>query len=121
MTIVESTEAMLALEYPAFEVIVVNDGSTDDTLKKLVDRFELRPVARLCDPVAPHAPIRGFYGSPHVPRLLVVDKVNGGGKADAVNAGINVSRTPIICITDADTLIESDALLRAVGRSSTSR
>ena len=72
------------------------------------------PVARLCELVAPHAPIRGYFGSPHVPRLLVVDKENGGGKADAVNAGINVSRTPIICITDADTLIEPDALLRAV-------
>ena len=114
LTIVESVEALLALEYPAFEVIVVNDGSSDDTLKRLVDRFDLRPVARLCDRAAPHAPIRGFHASPRVPRLLVVDKENGGGKADAVNAGINASRTPIICITDADTLFEPDALLRAV-------
>ena len=113
LTIVESVEGLLALEYPAFEVIVVNDGSSDDTLKKLVDRFELQPVARLCEPAAPHATIRGFHASPRVPRLLVVDKENGGGKADAVNAGINASRTPIICITDADTLIEPDALLRA--------
>ena len=94
-------------------MIVVNDGSSDDTLKKLVDRFDLRPVARLCDRAAPHAPIRGFHASPRVPRLLVIDKENGG-KADAVNAGINASRTPIICITDADTLFEPDALLRAV-------
>jgi cellulose synthase/poly-beta-1,6-N-acetylglucosamine synthase-like glycosyltransferase len=113
-TVVESVEALLALEYPAFEVIVVNDGSTDDTLKKLVDRFDLRPAARLCNPAAPHEPIRGFFASPRVPRLLVIDKENGGGKADAVNAGINASRTPLICITDADTLFESDALLRAV-------
>jgi cellulose synthase/poly-beta-1,6-N-acetylglucosamine synthase-like glycosyltransferase len=112
-TIVESVEAMLALEYPDFEVIVVNDGSSDDTLKKLVDRFNLRPVARLCDRAAPHAPIRGFHASRRVPRLLVIDKENGG-KADAVNAGINASRTSLICITDADTLFESDALLRAV-------
>ena len=74
----------------------------------------MRPAARLCERVAPHAPIRGFHASPRVPRLLVVDKENGGGKADAVNAGINASRTPVICITDADTLIEPDALLRAV-------
>ena len=113
-TIIESVEALLALEYPAFEVIVVNDGSSDDTLQKLVDRFDLRRAARLCDRVAPHAPIRGFYASPRVPRLLVVDKENGGGKADAINAGLNASRTPIICITDADTLVEPDALLRAV-------
>lgn len=114
LTVVESVEALLALEYPAFEVILVNDGSSDDTLKKLVDRFDLRPVARLCDRAAAHAPIRGFHASPRVPRLLVVDKENGGSKADAVNAGINASRTPIICITDADTLFEPDALLRAV-------
>ena len=114
LTIVESVEGLLALEYPAFEVIVVNDGSADDTLQKLVDWFELQPVARLCERAAPHAPIRGFHASPRVPRLLVVDKENGGGKADAVNAGINASRTPIICVTDADTLIEPDALLRAV-------
>ena len=113
LTVVESVEALLALEYPAFEVIVVNDGSSDDTLKKLVDRFDLRPVARLCNRAAPHAPIRGFLASPRTPRLLVVDKENGG-KADAVNAGINASRTPIICVTDADTLFEPDALLRAI-------
>ena len=113
LTVVESVEALLALEYPAFEVIVVNDGSSDDTLKKLVDRFDLRPVARLCNRAAPHAPIRGFHASPRVARLLVIDKENGG-KADAVNAGINASRTPVICVTDADTLFEPDALLRAI-------
>jgi cellulose synthase/poly-beta-1,6-N-acetylglucosamine synthase-like glycosyltransferase len=112
-TIVESVEALLSLEYPDYEVIVVNDGSSDNTLQRLIDRFELRPAARLCDRAAPHAPIRGFHASPRVPRLLVVDKENGGAKSDAVNAGINASRTPIICITDADTLIEPDALLRA--------
>jgi cellulose synthase/poly-beta-1,6-N-acetylglucosamine synthase-like glycosyltransferase len=114
LTIVESVEALLALEYPEFEVIVVNDGSSDDTLQRLIDRFDLHPAARLCERAAPHAPVRGFYVSPRVPRLLVVDKENGRGKADAVNAGINASRTPLVCITDADTLIEPDALLRAV-------
>ncbi|MFL6734917.1 MAG: glycosyltransferase [Sphingomicrobium sp.] len=113
-TIAESVEALLDLQYPEFEVIVVNDGSSDDTLARLIARFDLHPTARLCDQVAPHAPIRGYYTSPTAQRLLVVDKENGGGKADAVNAGINAVRTPLICITDADTLMEPDALLRAV-------
>jgi cellulose synthase/poly-beta-1,6-N-acetylglucosamine synthase-like glycosyltransferase len=115
LTIVESVEALLALHYPSFEVIVVNDGSTDDTLRKLVDRFDLRPASRFCEHAAPHEPIRSFYASARFPKLLVIDKENGGGKADAVNAGINASRTPILCITDADTLVEPDALMRAVG------
>ena len=114
LVIVESVEALLRLEYPAFEIVVVNDGSTDDTLQRLIERFELKPVQRFCERVAPHKPIRNFHASPRVPRLLVVDKVSGGGKADAVNAGINASRSPIICVTDADTLIEPDAMLRAV-------
>jgi cellulose synthase/poly-beta-1,6-N-acetylglucosamine synthase-like glycosyltransferase len=113
-TIVESVQALLALKYPVFEVIVVNDGSTDDTLALMIDRFGLEPTARLCQWVAPHRPVRAFYASERVPRLLVVDKENGGCKADASNAGINASRTPVVCITDADTLIEPDALLRGV-------
>jgi cellulose synthase/poly-beta-1,6-N-acetylglucosamine synthase-like glycosyltransferase len=113
VTIVASVEAMLTLEYPAFEVIVVNDGSSDDTLQKLIDRFGLTRCDRLCERAAPHAAIRSFYASPRVPRLLLVDKDNGAGKADAVNAGLNASRTSIVCITDADTIVEPDALLRA--------
>ena len=112
--IIESVEAMLALQYPDFEVIVVNDGSTDETLQRLIDRFGLKPVERLYERVAPHKPIRRFLASPRTPRLLVVDKENGGCKADAANAGINAARTPLICITDADTLMEADTLLKAV-------
>ena len=60
-----------------------------------------------------HRPIRGLYSSPITARLFVVDKENGG-KADAMNAGINVSRAPIICAIDGDSILEPDALLRTV-------
>ena len=113
MTIAESVRSLLSLHYPSFEVIVVNDGSRDETLQVLIDTFELRPIQRHYELAIEHAPIRGVYGATHQPRLIVVDKENGG-KADALNAGINVSRAPIFCSMDADSLLEPDALLRAV-------
>ena len=113
MTIAESVRSLLSLHYPSFEVIVVNDGSRDETLQVLIDTFELRPIQRHYELAIDHAPIRGVYGATHQPRLIVVDKENGG-KADALNAGINVSRAPIFCSMDADSLLEPDALLRAV-------
>lgn len=113
MTIAESVRSLLSLQYPSFEVIVINDGSRDETLQVLIDTFELRPIHRHYETGIAHQPIRGVYGATHQPRLIVVDKENGG-KADALNAGINVSRAPIFCSMDADSLLEPDALLRAV-------
>lgn len=113
MNIVESVHSMLALEYPAYEVIVVNDGSKDETLQRLIDAFELVSFRRSFEETIKHEPIRGIYASPRSDRLFVVDKFNGG-KADAQNAGINVCRAPIFCVIDGDSILEPDALLRAV-------
>jgi cellulose synthase/poly-beta-1,6-N-acetylglucosamine synthase-like glycosyltransferase len=113
LTIEQSVRSLLALRYPNIEVLVVNDGSKDDTLKVLIEAFDLEPIARAHDLELKHEPIRAVYGSSDHPRLFVIDKENGG-KADALNAGINLSRTPVVCSIDADSLLESDALLRAV-------
>ncbi|MEE2526809.1 glycosyltransferase [Hyphobacterium sp. HN65] len=113
MSIEASVRSLLALQYPLFEVIVVNDGSSDATLARLIDAFGLKPVTRAHDQTLQHQPIRGIYASPDFPKLIVIDKENGG-KADALNAGINLARAPIICSMDADSILESDALLRAV-------
>ncbi len=112
-SIVDSVRSMLALHYPSFEVIVVNDGSGDATLARLIEAFDLVPVTRAWEPAVPHEAIRGLYAADAYPRLLVVDKENGG-KADALNAGIDLTRTPLFCAVDADSLLETDALLRAV-------
>lgn len=112
-TIAESVRSLLSLQYPNFEVIVVNDGSKDETLAVLIEAFELKAAVRSWDAAVTHKPIRGIYAGEREPRLLVVDKENGG-KADALNAGINLSRSPLFCAVDADSLLESDALLRAV-------
>ena len=113
LTIVESTRSLLSLQYPDFEVIVINDGSKDGTLARLISEFGLERVDRFVDGSVQHADIRGFYGSAKLPRLLVVDKENGG-KSDALNAGINCCRTALFCAIDADSILESDALLRVV-------
>lgn len=113
LTIVESVRSLLALQYPNFEVVVVNDGSKDETLQVLIEAFELKPASRHYHLAAPCRPIRGIYAGARQPRLLVVDKENGG-KADALNAALNLSRSPIVCSMDADSLLEPDALLRAV-------
>ncbi|HEY8572830.1 glycosyltransferase [Phenylobacterium sp.] len=113
LTIVESLRSLLSLQYPSFEVVVVNDGSKDGTLKALVEAFDLDAVDRDYEAVAPHKPIRAIYVAPKQPRLVVVDKENGG-KADALNAALNLSRASIVCSMDADSLLEPDALLRVV-------
>ncbi|MBM3602096.1 MAG: glycosyltransferase family 2 protein [Alphaproteobacteria bacterium] len=112
-TIVENIHSMLALQYPSFEVVVINDGSRDQTLEVVIAAFDLKPIDRSYERSAEHKAIRGLYGSPRYPNLVVVDKENGG-KSDALNAGINLSRSPYFCAIDADSLLEPDALLRAV-------
>jgi cellulose synthase/poly-beta-1,6-N-acetylglucosamine synthase-like glycosyltransferase len=112
-TIIESVNSLLALEYPVFEVIVVNDGSTDQTLGTLIRSFQLEKSRRVFRKVVDHKPVKGIYTSPSHPKLVVVDKVNGK-KADAMNAGLNISRYPLFCAVDGDSLLEKDALLKMV-------
>jgi cellulose synthase/poly-beta-1,6-N-acetylglucosamine synthase-like glycosyltransferase len=112
-TVVGSVLSLLRLHYARTEVIVINDGSTDDTLGVLMREFDLRRTRRLYTPVIPTKVVRGIYVSrrPELKRLVVVDKENGG-KADALNTGLNVSRYPLFCAIDADSILEDDALQR---------
>jgi len=103
---------LLDLDYPELEVIVINDGSSDRTLELMQQEFRLRPVRALYIPCAACAPVRALYRSAVDPRLLVVDKEPGGSKADAVNAGLNAATSPYVCVVDADSVLERDALLR---------
>ncbi len=109
-TIRDSVRSMLGLRYPRHTVIVINDGSTDETLQILIDEFQLYKSSRQCAESIPTRPIRGIYESKILLPLIVVDKENGG-KADALNVGLNVARTPLVAVIDSDSLLESDALL----------
>jgi len=110
-TIETSVTALLSLDYRQLEVVVVNDGSRDDTIDRLRRTFDLYEIPRTYPERIATKPLRGLYKSRTRTRLLVIDKENGG-KADSLNAAINASRWPLVIAVDADTLIEHDALIR---------
>jgi cellulose synthase/poly-beta-1,6-N-acetylglucosamine synthase-like glycosyltransferase len=103
------------LSYPDYELIIVNDGSTDQTLATLQQEFGLKRVDRIYAKELQTKEIKGIYLSRNLPKLIVVDKMNGG-KADALNAGINVASREYVCSIDADSVLEEDALLKLVSR-----
>jgi cellulose synthase/poly-beta-1,6-N-acetylglucosamine synthase-like glycosyltransferase len=112
--IVESVDALRLIEYGELEIVVVNDGSTDGTLERLTEAYDLIPSLTPVRVQLPSRPITEVYSSLRLPNLIVVTKENGGCKADAINAGVNTARYPLVCVTDADAVLEKDALLRAV-------
>ncbi|MCP3981099.1 MAG: glycosyltransferase family 2 protein [bacterium] len=112
-TIVETVRSLMMVNYSEFEIIVVNDGSRDATLARLIETFELRRIDKVYREAVSTEEVVGTYGSLKYPNLVVVNKEKGG-KSDALNAGINISRYPLICSIDADSIIEDNALLRLV-------
>lgn len=112
-TIVESIRSLLNTQFSRLEVIVVNDGSTDDTMGVLQRAFDLVEIERVPRSGLPTQSIGAVYLAPADPRIVVLDKVNGG-KADALNAGVNYAQYPLFCAIDADTVLDPDALARLV-------
>ena len=112
-TIVESVQSMLSLNYPKLEVVVVNDGSTDATLPRLIENFDLEAVDADIPFDVPAEEIHDVYRSTTDEKLLVVDKENGG-KSDALNAGIWLTEMRLFCAVDSDTVIDRNALLSLV-------
>jgi cellulose synthase/poly-beta-1,6-N-acetylglucosamine synthase-like glycosyltransferase len=111
-TIVASVQAMAALRYPDFEVVVVDDGSSDDTSRRVIEEFDMAQVPLVA---GGHIPMKGEVLSTWVSRrgarnIALVMKANGG-KADALNAGINFARKELVCMVDADSLLDPSALL----------
>ncbi|MFA5885489.1 MAG: glycosyltransferase [Acidimicrobiia bacterium] len=111
--IAAAIRALLESQFLQFEIVVVNDGSTDETLAVLAREFDLVAVDRVPNAALETKPVRGVYVSRIEPRLVVIDKENGG-KADSLNAGIRYARYPLFCAIDADTLLDPGALSRLV-------
>ena len=110
-TIVDSIKSMLNLNYTNYEIVVINDGSEDNTLETVINAFGLHKIIYPVRERLPTKKIRGIYYNPDIPRLRLIDKENGG-KSDALNAGINLSIYPYIVSLDADSLLDVNALLR---------
>ncbi len=112
--VIDSVRSVLSLDYPEHEVIVINDGSTDDTMARLTREFRLERRDLVYRKVLEYeGAIRGIYRSTTSPNLLVIDKEHAG-KSEALNAAINLSRYPLFCTIDADSIFQENALLRVV-------
>ena len=108
-TAVATVRSLLQLNYSHFEIVVINDGSSDQTLERLKTAFDLRVFPEVVRRRLPTETIRVVYRSGTYPELKVIDKVNGG-KADALNAGINAAQYPLFCALDADGVLRPDSL-----------
>ena len=110
---VESVRSLLQMRYPEYEILVINDGSGDGTMERLRQAFRMTPTVRAHTAELPTERIRDVFRSEMVPHLWLIDKENGG-KADALNAGLNFCHTPLVCAMDADSVLEPGALMRLV-------
>lgn len=113
--IVDAVRSMSIVRYPRFEIVIANDGSTDETLKKLIEAFGLEKVRIPYRPDIATAPVGAIYRGRGAVDITVIDKENGG-RADALNAGLNAARYPYALCTDADVVLDPECLLKAMQR-----
>lgn len=116
LNIVENVRSLLSNHYVNYDVIIINDGSKDDSLEKLIEVYNLIQVDYLINEQIPTQPLRnGIYKStnPAFEKLIVVDKENGG-KADALNMGLNISNSEYVACIDVDCLLLEDSLQKMI-------
>jgi cellulose synthase/poly-beta-1,6-N-acetylglucosamine synthase-like glycosyltransferase len=111
--IIQSVRSLLSIHYPSYEIIVVNDGSKDQTVAKMIEHYDMVEVHKVIRKQIETKPIKKIYQSKFLPYLYLVDKDNGG-KADALNVGLNFSNFPYFCSLDGDSVLEADAFLKVM-------
>jgi len=115
LNIVENVKSLLTINYPSFEIVSINDGSSDNSLQLLIDAYDLEKRDILFHDYIPSKKFRGIYKSKNrtFKSLTLIDKENGG-KADALNTGINICQHLVICSIDVDSILENDAMLKLI-------
>ncbi|MEX3747272.1 glycosyltransferase [Lysinibacillus xylanilyticus] len=111
--VVDTVYSLLNLRYPQTEIIIINDGSTDTTLQTVIEHFRMKPVDKIVHTNIPSKQVKQIYESEIYKNCILVDKENGG-KADALNVGINVSQYPYFCSIDGDSILDEKSLLRVM-------
>src|SRR5262245_7200642 len=112
--IADTVLAVLQLDYPQFELIVVDDGSTDRTLAILTELLNLKAFHNVYTDQFRSGKLLGLFKSQTYPHVSVLSKASGQKKAGAVNAGLNVAKYKYVCNIDCDTILEQDALLKVM-------
>ncbi|MGN8644826.1 glycosyltransferase [Gracilibacillus sp. HCP3S3_G5_1] len=108
--ILNCLEGIINLEYENAEIIFVNDGSKDHTFSILQQYLDLKATCKKLPAVKiPHEKIKDIYQSKLYPKIYLIDKVNGG-KADALNAGIEYAAKEIVVTLDADSILDPESL-----------
>ncbi len=115
LNVVDNVRSLLSNHYVNYEVIIVNDGSKDDSMARLISAYDLEKIDYLVDEQLPTQKVKGVYKSknPAFQNLIIVDKENGG-KADALNTGLNISNSRYVACIDVDCLLIEDALQKMI-------
>jgi cellulose synthase/poly-beta-1,6-N-acetylglucosamine synthase-like glycosyltransferase len=111
--IIQSVRSLLSIDYPNYEILVINDGSKDRTMEKMIEHYEMVEINKVVRKQLHTKPLRKIYQSRLLPHLFLIDKENGG-KADALNTGLNISHYPYVCSLDGDSVLEHDAFLKVM-------
>ena len=114
VTILENVESLLNLDYRLYEVIVIDDGSKDDTSKVLIEYFHMQRISKPIRISVPCKEIEAVYEAPDTKKKLTLIRKVNGGKGDALNVGINASSYPYFVCIDADSMLQRDSLTRIV-------